>query len=73
MDVLRHEDVSIDPGMMPRPNLLQCGFYDSFGMDFLQIWKAVKAAECDEVKEFGSLVPLETVRHGFRVMLWAVE
>jgi hypothetical protein len=36
-------------------------------MDSSQVGKAMKAAECDEVKRLGLLEPLQAVRHGFRI------
>jgi hypothetical protein len=64
MDVLGHEDVSIDLRLMPCPNLLHYDFYGVLGAGFLKEWIAVKAAKRDEVKGLSLLESPQAVWHG---------
>ena len=63
VDVLGHQDVSVDPGLMMPPNPFQNGLDGVFRARRFEKRQTVKATECDEMKSLGLLKPLQTVRH----------
>jgi hypothetical protein len=64
MDVLRHQDVGIDPGLMPEAKLLDRRLDEVFGLRGMQERQTVEATEGEEVKRLGLLESLETGGHG---------
>ena len=64
MDVLGHQDVGVDPRLMPRTSLFQYGLHCVLGLRRIEKRETVKATEGDEVESFRFLEPFQTVRHG---------
>ena len=64
MDMLRHEHVCVNPGLMRCAGQFQNGFESFLWFWRLKEWKPMKAAERDEVKSLGSLEPRHAVWHG---------
>jgi hypothetical protein len=52
MDVLRHQDVGVDPRLMPRARHFQYGLHGVFGLRRFEKRKTVKATEGDKVESF---------------------
>lgn len=64
VNVLGHEDVSVDAGLMTGTGFFKYRFEDVFRFGFSQEREAVKATEGDEVERFRLLEPLEAEWHG---------
>ncbi len=64
VDMLRHQDISVHPGLVTRAGLLQNGFEGFLGFFHFKKRKTAVATEGDEVKCFGFLEPLQAVGHG---------
>jgi hypothetical protein len=64
MDVLRHQDVRVDPRLMSCTSRFQYGLNCLLGARRIEQRKTVKATESDEVKSFRFLEPFQTIRHG---------
>jgi hypothetical protein len=72
MDVLGHQDVGVDPRLMPCTSQFQYGFNCVLGARRMEKRETVKATEGDEVESFCFLEPFQTVRHGFiLIRLWS--
>ena len=63
VDVLGHQDVSVDSGLMTCTNPFQNSLDCVLGVRCFKERETVKATECDEVKCLRLLEPLQTVRH----------
>ncbi len=64
MNVLRHEDVGVDSGLMTGSGLFKDCLNEILCSRVGKIRQAVKATEGDEVEGLGLLITMETVRHG---------
>lgn len=64
MDVLGHQDVGVDPCLMPCASQFQYSLNCVLGVRRIEKRETVKATEGDEVKSFRFLEPFQTVRHG---------
>jgi hypothetical protein len=64
MDMLRHQNVGIDPRLMSRTSQFQYGLNCVLGVLRIKKRETVKATERDEVESFCFLEPFQTVRHG---------
>src|SRR5271157_5631161 len=64
VDMFRHQDVSVDPGLMTCPGLFQNGLERLRGFRRFKERKTVKATERDELKGFRFLEPLQAIGHG---------
>ena len=64
MDVLGHEDVSVDPRLMPRASHFQYCLHDLLGLRCFKKRETVITTEGDEVQRLRFLKPLQTARHG---------
>lgn len=63
MDVLGHEDVGVDAGLMTGTGLLEVGLDEGFGLRCGEVGETVVTTEGDEVEGLGLLVSLEAVGH----------
>jgi len=68
VDMLRHQHVGVNPGLMPCPGLFKNGFDRIFGFGCLKEGKPVKPTEGDEVESFRFLEPFQTIRHAVLVI-----
>ncbi len=64
MDVLGHQDIGVDPRLMPRTSQFQYGLDGVLGAGRIEKRETVKATEGDEVESFGLLEPFQTVLQG---------
>jgi len=64
MDVLWHQDVSVNPRLMPRASHFLYGLHDLLGLRHFKKRETVKTTEGDEVQRLRFLKPLQTARHG---------
>ena len=64
MDVLGHQNVGVDPRLVPCTSQFQYGLNCVLGVRCIEKRETVKATEGDEVESFCFLEPFQTVRHG---------
>jgi hypothetical protein len=63
VDMFRHQEVSIDAGLVTGPSLFENDLKRFLGCRRFKKRKTVEATEGNEVKGFGVLEPLEAVGH----------
>jgi hypothetical protein len=68
VDVLGHQDVGVDSGLVTCSCLFEDEFDCGFGVGVFEVRETVVATEGDEVEGLGLLVPLQTVGHGVIVL-----
>ena len=74
MNMFGHQYVSVNPGLMTCPCVLQNGFNSFLRFRRFEERKPVKAAERAEMKSFRSLEPLQAIGHTVIVIslrLWS--
>jgi len=64
MDVLRHQNVGVDPRLMSCASQFKYGLNCVLGVRRIEKRETVKATESDEVESFCFLEPFQIVRHG---------
>jgi hypothetical protein len=72
MDVLRHNDIGVDPRLMPCTSLFQHNLESVLGIRRIEQRETVKATESDEVESFSFLESFQTVRHGSIIVVFTV-
>jgi len=61
--MLRHENVSVNTGIMSGAGIFQDGFDHKLSLHRAKEWEPMKITEGDEMKELGFLEPLQSIGH----------